>query len=357
MPNAEHMTRTGGIQMVDGVRAQFDGTATEHDFREVAGQPGLQTLQCAVPVPDEMWTMVNDVFCTARPDVEIRVYGFNGYACDLHFLRHLTHVRRASLDGLMRVKRLETIAAMTRLESLRLGISELSDLSILERIPAELTSLSLEATRSKKASLAVLCRFRSLRALYLEGHHKDIEVLSELTQLEDLTLRSITTEDLSYLEPLPNLWSLDIKLGGIRNFNGIEGKESIKYLELWQVRDLAEVGIVGRLPGLQNLFLQSLPQVTAFPDLQEAGSLRRVVVENMKGLSDFSALQAAPVLEEFVLTDGKKQTPQQLLPVLKNPALRRIDAVFGSDKKDKEFERLREEYGKESHTWEAFTYC
>jgi hypothetical protein len=43
--------------------------------------------------------------------------------------------------------------------------------------------------------------------------------------------------------------------------------------------------------------------------------------------------------------------------VLKNPRLRRIDASFGSDRKDKEFAQLREQHGKsEWARWEAFAY-
>jgi hypothetical protein len=350
------MTRIGGIKMLDPGRAEFDGTATERDFGEIASQPRLKSLQCASPVPDKTWNAINDVFCTARPDVEVRVYGHYSTVCDLSFTRLLTNVRHFSADCLMRSKGIQSIAAMTDLESLHLGIFELTDFGVLEHVSPMLTTLMLGTTRSKRPSLGALSRFRSLKVLYLEGQSRGIEVLSELSQLEDLTLRSITTTDLSYLDPLSKLWSLDIKLGGIRGFKGIEGKSSIKYLELWQVRNLEEVNIAGALPGLQNLFLQSLPQVKSFPDLLDARSLRRVVVQNLKGLSDFTALQTAPTLEEFALADGRKQTPQQLLPVLMNPAMRRVRAGFGSDVKNNEFDSLREEYGKEKLTWESFKY-
>jgi len=85
--------------------------------------------------------------------------------------------------------------------------------------------------------LDALDRFKSLKVLHLEGQSNGIEVLSQLRGLEDLTLRSITTSDLRYLAPLERLWSLDIKLGGIRSFDGIEGKDTIKYLDLWQIHE------------------------------------------------------------------------------------------------------------------------
>jgi hypothetical protein len=332
--------------MVDATRAMFDGSASASDFRTVAQRLRLQVLQCVAPVPDDTWAMINELVCVPRPEVQLRVYGHYGSVCDLHFARLLTNARHFAADCLRRATRLETLEALTSLQSLSLGVFELSDFSVLDRIPEGLSSLSLGPTQSKKPGLFPLARFHSLRRFYVDGHSKDIAVLSGLSGLEDVTLRSITTPDLTYLEPLSRVWSLDIKLGGIRCFKGIEGKDSIKYLEMWQIRNLRDIQAVSTLPGLQCLFLQSLPNVVSFPRLQGATSLRRVVITNLKGLRDFTAFATAPALEEFALSEGSKQTPEQLLPVLANPRVRRAGAWLGSDRKNKEWERLRDQHGK-----------
>jgi hypothetical protein len=127
--------------------------------------------------------------------------------------------------------------------------------------------------------------------LYLDGHCNGIEVLAKLESLNKLTLRSITTPNLNYLAPLSKLWSLEVKLGGIKSFEGVERKKAIKYLELWQVRGLQDVGVLSSLPGLQNLFLQSLPRLTSLPSLADASSLRRVVLQNLKGMAAFDTLE------------------------------------------------------------------
>lgn len=343
--------------MVVATRAEFDDSASADDFRELAKQPSLEVLQCSAPVRDAVWSLINEHFCRVRPDVQLRVYGHYSSRCDLSFARLVPNVRYFAADCLMHASGVESLAELRGLESLSLGIFDLTDFSVLERLSPGLTSLSLGATRSKRPTLAPLRRFRSLRVLYLEGQSKDIDVLGELLELEDVTLRSITTPDLRYLGDLPKLCSLDIKLGGIRGFAGIEGKQSIKYLELWQVRDLRRIDVVGALPGLQNLFLQSLPHVESFPRLTDSIALRRIVVENLKGLRDFTALEVAPALEEFFLIDGRKQTPLQLLPILKNTRVRRVGAGFGSARKNSQFSHLREEYGKaEVDVWEPFEY-
>ena len=354
---ARNMTRIGSIRMADAARAEFDDSVSADDLRELTKQSRLRVLQCSAPVRDAVWHRVNEHFCAARPDVEIRVYGHYASVCDLTFARFLPNVRRFAADCLMRATGIEAIAEIPDLESLSLGVFDLEDFSVLGRFSQGLQSLSLGATRSKRPNLDPLRRFRSLRVLCLERHSKGIEVLNELRELEDVTLRSISTPDLQYLSHLPRLWSVDIKLGGIRGFAGIDGKESIKYLELWQVRELRNIDVVGTLPGLQNLFLQSLPRIGSFPRVGESRRLRRIVVENLKGLSDFTALETAPALEEFALLAGREQTPRQILPVLKNPSVRRVSAYFGSDHKNDEFSRLREEHGKASFDgWDTFCY-
>jgi hypothetical protein len=347
----------GGIQMADATRAEFNDSASADDFRALAEYPRLRVLQCSKPVRDDVWSLANEHFCTRRPDVQLRAYGHYSIECDLSFVRLLSNVRHFAADCLMQASRVEALSALQGLESLSLEIFGLTDFSVLGRLPPSLTSLSLGATRSKRPSLAPLRRFRSLRVLHLEGHSKDIEVLSELRDLEDVTLRSITTPDLQYLADLPRLWSIDLKLGGIRGFAGVEGKQSIKHLELWQVRDLRNVDVAETLPGLQYLFLQSLPHVDSLPGLAGSTALRRIVVENLKGLRGLETLEAAPALEDFALLDGRKQTPQQLLPVLRNPRVRRVSAFFGSDRKNKEFRQLREAHRKaDFDRWEPFEY-
>jgi hypothetical protein len=248
----------GSIRLLSRARAEFDSAVTAHDLSQLATHRDLSVLQCAAPVPDSVWELLNTSFFAARPDVELRMFAHYSTGCDLRGARRLTNVRRFAADCLSTAKDVEAIAEIPMLESLAVGIFDLRSFDFLERVSPTLTSLALGGTRSKAPSLAALSRFRSLKKLYLERHTKDIEVIRGLVDLEELTLRSITTPNLDYLEPLRRLWSLEIKLGGIKSFTGVEGKSSIKYLELWQIRELPDAGVVSTLPGLQNLFLQSL---------------------------------------------------------------------------------------------------
>lgn len=345
--------RIGSLRMADSTRAEFDNSVTENGLRQIAELPQIKTLQCSAPVKDSVWSLLNSSFFSQRSDVELRVYGHHSTECDLAFARRMVNVRRFAADCLMGAKNVGAIAELPELESLSLGIFELQDFDVLDTLPANLTTLGLGATRSKKPRLEALGRFTSLKTLYIEGHSNGIEVIGQLRGLEDVTLRSITTTDLRYLSPLERLWSLDIKLGGIRSFEGIEGKESIKYLELWQIRELEDANVLSSLPGLQHVSLQSLPRVKKLPRFDGSRALRRAVLQNMKGFCDFAALETAPALEEFALVDGTRQQPEQLVPVLRNPVLRGATAYFGSDRKNQAFTRLREAHGKVDWDWWA----
>jgi len=338
--------RLGSLRLGDPSRAEFDGAVSESDLQQLAGLSTVKTLQCSSPVKDPVWSLLNDRFFSVRPDVELRVYGHYSTECDLSFAGRMTRVRRFAADCLMRARNVEAIADMPHLEALSLGVFELQDFRLLDVVSPALLTLSLGATRSKKPRLSALNRFTSLKRLYLEGQSNGIDVLGELEALEEVTLRSITTPDLRYLAPLKRLWSVDVKLGGIRSFEGIEGNAAIKHLELWQIRELRHADVLRSLTGLQNVFLQSLPHVQTLPRLDGCGGLRRVVLQNMKGLVAFDALAECPALEEFALLEGNRQQPEHLVPVLRNPATRRVTALFGSDRKNESFARLRDTYGK-----------
>jgi hypothetical protein len=241
---------------------------------------------------------------------------------------------------------------------LSLGIFDLEDFLVLERVPVTLTDLFLGPTRSTKPSLQPLARFQGLRILGLDGQSNGIEAVGQLPALEDLTLQSVSTPNLFYLLPLQALRALHIRLGELPSFAGIEDKQCLSSLELGQMPGLKEIEVVGRLPGLQLLVLQSLPQLTSLPDLSACRALRRMVLQDLKGLWDFRALQEAPALEEFALVDGARQLPEQLLPVLRNPKVRRVRGMFGSKQKNEAFTRLAAEHKKSDwNPYEPFEFC
>ncbi len=243
------------------------------------------------------------------PEMTLRVYSSPAIR-DLEFLRFFPSLRNFAADTLW----------------------NLGSLDGLRHLPETLESLGLGATK-RPLDLQILGRFPGLKALYLEKQHKGIEVVSQLTSLDELTLRSITLSDLSLLLPLESLRSLDIKLGGTSNLELLPRVGRLRYLELWRIRGLSDLSMVGSLAHLRYLFLQTLPQVTALPDFTPARSLRRIHLETMKGIRDLQPIATAPVLEELVLGEMPQLKPDDLQPLVGHPTLRAVTAHLGGPKK------------------------
>ena len=337
-------------------RVQLKPNLTFADVQQLAAQPGLRILQTSSPVDRKTWELINEELLVIRPEVEIRVYGFHSLVCDLSFLSQLKNLRHFSADCLHKASSIERLAGLEKLESLSVGIYALENFDFLREITAGLRELALATTKSKKPRLDELGRFHSLQRLYLEGQQRGIEVLSSLTTLERLTLRSISTNDLGYLERLDRIWSLEVKLGGIRDLSALEGKNCLKYLELWQIRGLRDLSLISSLSGLQYVFLHALRNVIAIPDLSRLLKLRRLSLENMKALVDVSALWSSPSLTEFIHVSANNMQPEQYEGIGKISTLERVLVGFGSKKKNQQFEATMLRAGKERFNGGKFVF-
>ncbi len=158
--------------------------------------------------------------------------------------------------------------------------------------------------------------------------------------LQDVTLRSISTPDISYLKPLQHMWSLSIKLGGITDLNAVQGMENIKHFELWQVKGLSNLEVISNLTGLQFLVLQSLPQVSALPPLNGLIKLRRIILDNMKGLSNLDSILSVPGLKEFMHINAQNMQPADYEPLMQHKTLKQILVHFGSVRKENQMQAL-----------------
>lgn len=252
-------------------------------------------------------------FLRAHSNVEVRVYGHHIYGeqiADLGFLRYFPFLRRFLVE----------LYLLDSLDGLRV-------------LPPSLEYLGIGQTH-RTVSLQVLRAFPNLRKLYLERHHKDFEAISTLSELERLTLRSITVPDLSALVPLKNLWWLAIKLGGTNKLALLPSVGRLKYLELWQIRGLTNIEPVGQVRTLQCLFLQSLKHITELPSFRELKDLRALYIESLRGLQDLSPITEAEHLEELAFINSPNIRLDQLVPLKNMRSLKSVAIGLGSSKRN-----------------------
>lgn len=274
----------------------------------------IKVVQFGEPLTDSELKRVAR-FMEAYPKVRLRMYGHRN-RLDLEWLRYYPGHLNFMVDAY-----------------------NLEDLDGLRHLSDGLSQLAIGQTK-RRLSLNILQRFPKLKVLYLEGQKKDIDVLSRLRCIEDLTLRSITLPDLTVLLPLEHLWSLDLKLGGTTNLDLLPRIGSLKYLELWMIRGLDDLSPVSDLTNLRFLFLQALSRVTILPDLSQCTKLRRVHLETMKGLHDLRPLARAPALEQLLLIDMPQLRPEQLEPLRNRPTLNSVTIGLGSDKRNQAAEKV-----------------
>ena len=247
------------------------------------------------------------------PEMMLRVYGsYDGSIQDLEFLRFFPTLRRFDADALH---------------------SRIRSIDGLRHLPEDAEELAIGDTTPRQ-DLAILRRFRQLKSLWLEGHTKHIEVISELTELQKLSIRSITLPDLSLMLPLRSLRALEIKLGGTTDLRLLPRIGEVRYLELWLVRGLDDISAVGQMGSLRSVFLQALKRVERLPDFSGASMLRRVHLMQMKGLRDLRPLATAPALEAVLLVEMPHLQVDDLRPLAGLPRLRAVTLGLGSSKKN-----------------------
>lgn len=346
------------VQIVNEITGQYQISrgVTPNDLEKLASNPQTRSIQFATALTDREVELLEPVVFSKRPDISLRVYGHYGETCDLTFIQKIPSLRRILADCLMDAKGIEVFTQLDNLEHLGVGIFNLDNFDFLDNVNSNLKQLYLHQTRSKKPKISSIQRFEQLEYLYLEGQEKGIEAISNLKKLEKIVLRSISTNNVDYLKNLEHLWSVEIKLGGIKDLSGLTALKSIKYLELWQVRGLADLSFISKLDTLQNLFIQSLKQVTTLPDFSNNKKLRRISLENLKGLKDLSTLKNATNLKEFIYVLAENQDPENIIPVLENPSVEKVFCKFGSDKKKNRFDELAKQFNKLEYKFSNFEY-
>jgi hypothetical protein len=233
--------------------------------------------------------------------------------------------------------------------------SEVVDL--LQEIDANLTSLSIGGVPKKKPFwIGFVSRFKKLKDLRIEGPCKGIEEIGKLTNLRELELRSVSLPNLDFLNGLNKLWSVDLKLGGIKDFSALYKLPGIKYLELWMVKGVSDVSFISKMTSLQNLHLESLANISQLPSFKKLKKLRRVRLMNLKVLKRLDQLKKAPGLQDFIFTVIDQHQPEDLLPVLQNPQVNNLYVYFSSGKKNQAIQELAKKYGKRLSHMRDFVY-
>ena len=271
--------------------------------------PRCKTVRFMEPLRTATYQRLAHVM-QGRSDVGLTLWGYSEIPGDLEFLKWFPSLKR-----------------------FRLANSFVSNLDGLKYLPPDLFSLSIGYTQ-KPLDLQVLSRFRSLRILNIRKHVKNLDVIKTLSKLRDLTLLEITLPNLALIAALPQLRVLEINFGGTSNLKHLAHARALRYLEICQVRMLADLSVLAQIEKLCFAGLRALRNVRELPSFKNSKHLRYLALWKMRGLTNFSPIADAPNLKELCLIDMGHIDVEDLRPLVGHKSLQKVNYGLGGDKKN-----------------------
>lgn len=305
----------------------------KRDISKILKESNLFQIQFHNRPNKETWENLNSHLFSKRPDVSLRLTQYDDNPLEsIEFLKDIDNLKSLYLD-FRDLENLETVG-------------ELHQLNVL----------ILSETKRKNISLEPISNLKQLEYLHISGYTRDIERISELTELKELVLRSITVEDLDFLKQLSKLSKLRFLLGGTQNFKALIAIPELAYLELWQVRMLEDIEFISQLENLEYLKLDSLRNVKSLPQFEHNSKLSKIIMNTMKGLKNVESLKNLTNLEEFLYTSANNVSPEQLQVLKHCKKLRMALVGFGSDRKNKDFELFLASRNVVKYDWRKSKY-
>ena len=125
--------------------------------------------------------------------------------------------------------------------------------------------------------------------------------LDRLANVRTLTVWNVRFPDDFRFANLPVLELVDIRGGSRSDLAYLEGADSLRGLVVNQVRGLSDLSTISGLTGLRILSLYGLARVDVLPDLAALTDLERLEIGQMRALTDWNALTTPPRLRELFL--------------------------------------------------------
>ena len=137
---------------------------------------------------------------------------------------------------------------------------------------------------------AWLLKYVNLKSLWLgKKAKKNLELLSQLPKLKELSLRGIKITDFSFLHKM-NLEKLALLWNSNNDLHELAKLKNLHEIELWRINKLDDISFIEDMTNLEIIRLEDLKHVTSLPDLNKLTKLKKIVLNgtgiDMKSLPD-----------------------------------------------------------------------
>jgi hypothetical protein len=216
------------------------------------------------------------------------------------------------------------------LNHLRVSLPNLSSLEPLVHVQDTLETLSIAGfEKPNKTSLAPLSQCLHLKSLGLTRMTKDVGVVWQLPNLEQLSFTGYNDRDLQPSNPHKKLRTIYLGFGGMEHIDLVGQMPNLAAIEIFRVKGLTDLSPLSSLTKLQYVALGDLSRITQFPNCSALRKLRRVYLDTLNGLEDLSGLLLAPALEDLIAVNCRVQ-PDVVMPLAKHRKLKRATIGLSS---------------------------
>ena len=218
------------------------------------------------------------------------------------------------------------IAKLTQLPQ-KSGESKLINLAKQMKAEGQ-EGLWIEKENLQVKNLSFLGHFGHLKFLKINGVKAGCDAVTQLSELEELSLMYLKQFKCAPLGGLPQLKELGLDFMSITSWNGVEKLVELERLTIYQVSGMPDLAFVTQLARLESLHGQGFKEPTTMPDLSGMHHLTHLWLSELSNLEDIAGVFQAPALKKLVVSSMAKLSPEQLQPAVDHrwtarPTLRR----------------------------------
>ena len=266
-------------------------------IRAIVDNKKIKRIQISKPLPDKAYQIIDEIL-SLRPDITFRLFGFyDEDKVDISFLLKMPHLKNLCIDCIDFRKNQQKInfdvLARLRLKQFYIECFDLRNYEFIKYLSDDLEDLLITADTMGPGVVfdcAWLLKYVNLKSLWLgKKAKKNIELLSQLPKLKELSLRGIKITDFSFLHKM-NLEKLALLWNSNNDLHELAKLRNLHEIELWRINKLDDLSFIEDMTNLEIIRLEDLKHVTSLPDLSKLTKLKKIVLNgtgiDMKSLPD-----------------------------------------------------------------------
>ena len=266
-------------------------------IRAIVDNKKIKRIQISKPLPDKAYQIIDEIL-SLRPDITFRLFGFyDEDKVDISFLLKMPHLKNLCIDCIDFRKNQQKInfdvLARLRLKQFYIECFDLRNYEFIKYLSDDLEDLLITADTMGPGIVfdcAWLLKYVNLKSLWLgKKAKKNIELLSQLPKLKELSLRGIKITDFSFLHKM-NLEKLALLWNSNNDLHELAKLRNLHEIELWRINKLDDLSFIEDMTNLEIIRLEDLKHVTSLPDLSKLTKLKKIVFNgtgiDMKSLPD-----------------------------------------------------------------------